>query len=51
MPEVHGKLPDDLTEHDRAILEEMEVRFKELTGKEATHIFIDTNKTLEIEDD
>lgn len=31
-----------LSAHDQKILDDMEKEFEEMTGKKATHIFIDT---------
>ncbi|PCI62011.1 MAG: hypothetical protein COB35_04845 [Gammaproteobacteria bacterium] len=37
-----------LSEHDQTILKNMEKEFEKLTGKKATHVFVDTNETLKI---
>jgi len=36
-----------LTEHDQKILDDMEKDFERMTGKKATHVFIDKKETIE----
>mgnify|MGYP005821250985 CR=1 FL=1 len=35
-----------LSEHDQSVLDGMKKQLEELTGKKATHVFIDTKDTI-----